>query len=201
MDWSHIWVSSIVFLKGSILFLRFGFSIVLFPTLLYVGDGAEVASISMRQFWIGFSYKGDIYGWIDSSGINNEEKKLWLQTMCSFTLPMKGRWTSIKFQTQYVSTISFTVDLGWIAAISFTLMSPTGTTTCFTRSNCLLWTNPVTTSDCSSLEEDATSRCSSFAGNPWFIVIQCFYFELSFGGSCICLFTCTCMCTLGPLSL
>ena len=94
--------------------------------------------------------------------------------MCSFTLPMKGRWTLIKFQTQYVSTISFTVHLGWIAAIYFTLMSPIGTTACFVRSNCLLWTNPVTTSDCPSLEEDATSRFSSLADKPCFIVIRYF---------------------------
>ncbi|CBI28501.3 unnamed protein product, partial [Vitis vinifera] len=38
-----------------------------------------------------------------------------------------------------------------------------GTTASCIKSDCLLWTNPIPTSDYPSLEEDTVSRCSSFA--------------------------------------
>lgn len=39
-----------------------------------------------------------------------------------------------------------------------------GTTESYTRPDRVLWTDPIPTSDCSSLKEEAISRCSSFAG-------------------------------------
>jgi len=56
-------------------------------------------------------------------------------------------------------------------------MTSKGRTACNTRSDCLFRTNTVPTSDCSSLEENAISRSSAFAGNSW--SLDSFYWEVT----------------------
>ena len=50
----------------------------------------------------------------------------------------------------------------------FSFVPTKGTTACYTRPDCVFWTNPIPTFDCPSFEEDAISWCSSFAGNNRF---------------------------------
>lgn len=90
------------------------------------------------------------------------------------------------------------VKLWFFSLISFSLYVWTkGTTACYTRPDCLLWTNPIPNSDCSSLEENAISRCSSFAGLI-FAEPLCFEKLITLDACvsiCACIYAIACFCS------